>query len=413
MDTNTLHNPDRCMAHLRQVLSQGKKRIGLLIGAGAPMSIRIDADSQLADDGKPLIPNVEGLTRSAIDSLDQANQRVVGVLSAELGNAPNIEAILTRVRQLAEAIGDSKVHGLDGRRFSKLAENICEQIGKSVSAELPTGSNPYLDLVSWIVGTRREHPVEVFTPNYDLLVEEALERQRAPYFDGFVGSHLPFFDPASVLTDKLPSRWTLLWKLHGSLGWEKQGPNIVRTGERNATALIYPQHLKYEQVGRLPYSALFERLRSFLTTPDTLLICTGFSFSDAHVLAVLDEALASNAHTAIFAFQYKCLSEEQSATAMARRHPNMSVYAGDGAIISGVEGRWMPRQAPNEDWQQIRRAFWRDGDDAGEFLLGDFSKLARFLALTHAHQIEPLEATVQEPHAASGGDTHGSIDAES
>lgn len=403
------------MADMRQVLSQGKKRIGLLVGAGAPMSIRVNADNQITDDGLPLIPDVNGLTRSAIDALDDTDRAVVNAVKTELGPEPNIEAILTKVRQLAEAIGQSKVHSKDGPGFRELSNNICVQVGKRVDAHLPIEPNPYLDLVSWITGTRRDHPVEVFTSNYDMLVEEALERQRVPYFDGFVGSHVPFFDPASVLTDKLPARWTLLWKLHGSLGWKSVGSDIVRTGDREAAALIYPEHLKYSQIGRMPYAALFERLRSFLATPDTLLICTGFSFSDAHISAVLDEALASNAHTAIFAFQYECLSKEKLAIDIASCHPNMSVYGRDGAVISGVSGRWRPRQSSNENWQEIRRAFWEGEGETGEFLLGDFTKLARFLALIQARQIEPVEATAEgsQPEGKSNGQGEGYSDAES
>ena len=382
---DTLHNPDRCMADLRQVLSQGKKQIGLLIGAGAAASIRLSMDGQT----RPLIPTVEELTKSVVDALDPAERQAIEGVKRQLGDDPNIEAILTKVRQLAEAIGQSKVHDLDGQDFRSLAENICRQIGERVKAQLPDGHNSYVDLVRWIVGTRRDNPVQIFTPNYDLLIEEALERQRAPYFDGFVGSHHPFFDPASVLTDQLPARWTLLWKLHGSLGWEQQGTNVIRTGQRGATALIYPEHLKYEQVGRLPYSALFERLRAFLTTPDTLLLCTGFSFSDAHILAVLDEALTSNAHTAIFAFQFGTLENERLAVRAAAGQSNMSVYARDGAVISGVAGPWKLGEQLREDWQEIRNAFWRDSDgDVGQFELGDFSKLARFLALTHAHRLK-------------------------
>ena len=386
---DTLHNPDRCMADLRQVLSQGKKQIGILVGAGAAASIRLNIDGRT----QPLIPTVEDLTTSVVDALDPAERQAIDGVKRQLGDDPNIEAILTKVRQLAEAIGPSKVHDLDGQGFRSLAENICNQIGERVKAQLPDGHNPYVDLVRWIVGTRRDRPVQIFTPNYDLLIEEALERQRAPYFDGFVGSHRPFFDPASVLTDQLPARWTLLWKLHGSLGWEQQGTNVIRTGQRDATTLIYPEHLKYEQVGRLPYSALFERLRAFLTTPDTLLICTGFSFSDAHILAVLNEALTSNAHTAIFAFQFGRLEDERSAMEAAVGQPNMSVYARDGAVISGVAGQWKPGELLREDWQEIRDAFWLDSDgDAGQFELGDFSKLARFLALTHAHRLKSDES---------------------
>ena len=165
---------------------------------------------------------------------------------------------------------------------------------------------------------------------------------------------------------------------------------FIRTGSRTATQVIYPDHLKYEQVTRQPYSALFERLRSFLTSPDTLLLCSGFSFFDAHICAVLEEAMTANAHSAIFAFQYKTLEEEEAVASMARLRPNLSVFARNGAIISGIAGRWEPGQSPNEEWEAIRHTFWRtsSGNGNGEFLLGDFAKFARFLALTQVHKLE-------------------------
>ena len=52
----TIHNPDRFMIDLRQILSQGRKRIGILIGAGAPTAIQVDEDNRLVDCGAPLIP---------------------------------------------------------------------------------------------------------------------------------------------------------------------------------------------------------------------------------------------------------------------------------------------------------------------------------------------------------------------
>jgi hypothetical protein len=35
----TVHNPDRYIGDLRQILAQGRKRIGILIGAGGPASV--------------------------------------------------------------------------------------------------------------------------------------------------------------------------------------------------------------------------------------------------------------------------------------------------------------------------------------------------------------------------------------
>jgi SIR2-like domain len=381
MSNVTIHNPDRYMVDLRQILSQGRKRIGLLIGAGAPMSILVD--------GNPLIPDAANLTAAVVNSLNGDDANVIEILKTEIRGDPNIEAILTQVRRLAEAIGHAYVNNLDGTGYGDLAERLCKGIGARVSKPLPPGTTPYTELVSWIGGTHRDHPVEIFTPNYDLLMEEAFERVRLPFFDGFTGAHAPFFDPVSVSTDQLPSRWSRLWKLHGSLGWDVRDGAVVRTGNREATKLIYPDHLKYDLVTRLPYSALFNRLREFLTTPDSLLICSGFSFRDAHICSVLDEALAANSHTAIFAFQYGPLAQEPGATRLAVNHPNLSIYGRDGAVISGISGTWQPGQLPNEDWKEIRQTFWQNAskDAPGEFLLGDFAKLARFFAFAQAQQM--------------------------
>ena len=395
MQNTTIHNPDLYMADLRQILSQGRKRIGILIGAGAPTAICVDGENHIVEDGgHPLIPDVAGLTAAVESALSPEDRAVIETLKQELTGLINIETILTQVRKLAQAIGSASVHGLDATGYDAIAQRICGEIGKCVNVSLPQDPNPFSEVASWISGTRRAHSIEIFTPNYDLLIEEALERARTPYFDGFSGSYRPFFDAASVSTDVLPPRWTRLWKLHGSLGWSVTNDTVVRTGSREATELIYPDHLKYDQVTRQPYSALFERLRSFLTSPDTLLLCSGFSFLDAHICAVFDESMAANSHSAIFAFQYKTLSEEEAVTSMASSRPNLSVYARDGAIINGVSGRWEPGNPPNEEWEAIRQTFWNpvSGANNGEFMLGDFAKLSRFLALTQVLRLESLAA---------------------
>ena len=404
MHDTTIHNPDHYMAALRQILAQGRKRIGMLIGAGAPTAIRIDGDGHIVEGGgQPLVPDVAGLTTAVVGALSSDDKAIIEALKQELTGLINVETILTQVRKLAQAIGTAHVHGVDANGYDAIAQRICAEIGRRVNTILPAGSNPFSEIAAWISGTRRVHSIELFTPNYDLLIEEALERARTPYFDGFSGSYRPFFDAVSVSTDVLPSRWTRLWKLHGSLGWAISNDTVVKTGNREATSLIYPDHLKYDQITRQPYSALFERLRSFVSSPDTLLLCSGFSFLDSHICAVLDEAMAVNSHSAVLAFQYKTLSEEQAAAAMASFRPNLSVYARNGAIINGVAGRWEPGQPPSDEWEAIRQTFWQPGTETKEpeFLLGDFAKLSRFLALT---QVRRMEHTVSDTSGGINGD---------
>ena len=407
MPQTTIHNPDSFMVDLRRILSQGRKRIGLLIGAGAPVALKVNEEGKVDENGHPLIPDVERLTEAVMDHLEAKDRTVVDTLLPELGNKPNIEAILTRIRRLSEAIGSAKVHNLDSAGYEAMAMRICKNIGKIVAPSLPEEPNPFTELVSWIGGAHRDHPIEIFTPNYDLLLEEAFERARLPYFDGFTGAHRPFFDPISISEDVLPPRWSRLWKIHGSLGWEVSGETIIRTGSREATMLIYPDHLKYDHITRQPYSALFEHLRKFLTTPDSLLLCTGFSFFDAQITAVLDDALAANTHTAVLAFQYRSLGEETAAHKLALRRPNLSVYARDGAVIFGVPGTWQPGQSPTEDWGSVRSTFWRSkpAEFGGEFLLGDFAVFARFCALAQANTFKLEAETAGAMHADEEAET--------
>lgn len=406
----TFHNPDRFMSDLRQVLSQGRKRIGLLVGAGAPLAIKVNADNVLDSGGKPLIPGVEDLTRLATADLEETQREAIAAIRASLGSSANIESILSRVRLMQQALGTAKVFGLDSEGYKALGSAICERIGKAVAPQLPKAQNAYSELVAWISGTMRTHAVEVFTTNYDLLFEDAFERARNPYFDGFSGGSAPFFDPVSVASDDLPPRWARLWKMHGSIGWALEDGVVVRGKGRTATELVYPDHLKYDLTQKQPYSALFERLKSFLLTPDTLLLAVGFSFRDAHICAVLDESLAMNANSAVLAFQYQILENEGAAVQLASDRPNLSVYAADGAVIGGVPGKWQPGELP-KNWLNIRRSFWapRGTDKNDVFLLGDFVAFSRFCALAQSDDLlttSVAAAGTADPGAAAAAAIH-------
>ncbi len=390
------------MADLRAILSQGRKRIGLLVGAGAPVGIRVDSDHRLDPGGASLIPDVAGLTVAVVNALPARMRATIEGIRQDISSVSNIEAILSRVKLLERAVGNSTLNGLDKAGYRELGKAICNSIGDRVKARLPEEPTGYSELVSWIAGTARPHPVEIFTTNYDLLFEEAFERVRRPYFDGFTGGQLPFFDAVTVAGGDLPPRWTRLWKMHGSLGWALENGNVVRTGSRDATELIYPDHLKYDLIQRQPYSALFERLKQFLLQPDTLLLTTGFSFSDAHVCAVLDEALTMNSNATIFAFQFGKLVNEICALELALKHPNMSIYARDAAVVRGVPGPWKPGELPNRQWEEIRKSFWNTDPAGSGFTLGDFGTLARFCALSRSLEVRPADDTRTDATSAGG-----------
>jgi hypothetical protein len=396
-----VHNPDQYMADLRQIVAQGRKRLGLLVGAGAPAGV-------MSADGKaPLIPAVAQLTQMVTAALKGKYGKTLDAIQKDL-TAPNIESILSRIRSLAGVIGEAKVHDLDGKGFETLGNAICGEIGKIVNQDLPAGHSPFTDIINWIGGAERQHAVEIFTTNYDLLFEQALERAKVPFFDGFAGASEPFFDPSSVASNDLPARWVRVWKLHGSVGWTTNSRSeVIRYGREHSTHLVFPEHLKYDQTQKAPYAALFDRLRAFLMTPDTLLIATGFSFADAHVSARIDECLAANPSASVFAFQYGPLESQSYACDIASRRPNMSVFAPDRAMINGVVAAWEPGAPPSRDWGPIRAGYWGTIGESSQkqFLLGSFDRLARFFVSSRSTQsipLPPAEPIVEEEAEAEG-----------
>lgn len=379
-----VHNPDQYMASLRTIIAQGRKKIGFLIGAGAP------AGMARPDGTYPLIPAVAGLTSQVLTALEPKYALQITGLKAEL-EKDDIETILSRVRSLAKVIGQNKVHALDASGFDMFGQDICSEISKIVDARLPKPNSAYSDLVNWITGTSRDYPVEIFTTNYDLLLEEAFEAVGAPYYDGFTGGREPFFDPVSVSRNDLPSRWTRLWKLHGSLGWcAGEKGEVIRIGKSSSSHLVFPEHLKYDQTQKAPYTALLDRLKAFLSTDDTLLISIGFSFADSHISARIDEGLAGNASASVFAFMFKSLDDEISACDLGQKRSNFSIYAPDKAMMNGSISPWaVPTDLPNKDWGPIRSTYWGSStsDEQAKFLLGAVEPFSKFLAASRSTQI--------------------------
>lgn len=368
----TVHNPDQYMYDFRHILTNGRKKIGILIGAGAPVSINVSSDNSW----ESLIPDIAGLTKIVISNLS-VNQQVAYAAIAQSLGINNIELVLSRIRTFAEVLGTTTVHNLDGNGYAQFSVDICTQIKNIVSKTLPAGSNPYSDLVSWINGINRDYAVEVFTTNYDLLLEEAMERARTPYFDGFSGSKSAFFDPSTISNNNLPTRWIRLWKLHGSINWSRNSSGeVIRGAGIDDGTMVYPSHVKYDQTQSAPFSSLFERLKNFLLEPDSLLITSGFSFADAHITAKIDECLSANSSAAVIAFQYQNLCDEKYALTIAARRPNISVYCRDGAMINGIKAPWQLGEAPSRNWEVIRGEYWDDS----KFVIGDFLKFAKFLA---------------------------------
>jgi hypothetical protein len=380
------HDPLLQANVLRQCLAHDKRPLGVLLGAGCPMAIRVKRGGA----PEPLIPDIEGMTKrveaTLIASASRPQYELVLSHFRKDGLAdPNVEQILSHIRSLRQVAGKDSVRGLALTELDGLDEAVCNELAEACAPTLPDGPTPYHFLASWIGARERVAPVEIFTTNYDLLMEEALENNHVPYFDGFVGSHETFFDLQSIEEDKLPTRWGRLWKIHGSLNWYEDKKGAVRRGgsKGGLRRVIYPSHLKYDETRRMPYMAMIDRLRAFLRKDSAVLVSIGFSFNDHHLNELLVQGLQGGPTSMIFALLYGKLDAYSQIAKIAGNRSNINVMARDAGVIGMRRYDW-PQGRDAKSCDDSIAVEWLDnaakpGLKAAQFTLGDFGSFASFL----------------------------------
>jgi hypothetical protein len=399
---DNFQDPHRQVGYLQQCLASDKKPLGLFLGAGCPMAIRLGGDKN-----PPLIPDIAGMTKVVRDALGKIAEfapllKIVDDHFKKDGrNDANVEEILSHVRALRSVAGNDEVRGLSAANLDKLDEKVCELIHELADKSLPHTETPYHRIASWVEGVGREMPIEVFTTNYDLLMEQAFEDRRVPYFDGFAGARKPFFDVRAMEEDALPPRWARLWKLHGSINWyQTQTMGVLRgaVNEKGLKRVIHPSHLKYEESRRMPYLAMLDRLRAFFKKPASTLVLCGYSFRDEHINEIIVQGLQGMPTAIAFALLFDSIEKYSDAVKLARTRSNLSLLAMDGAVISCSVAKWAEKDADAVVSNVSNWITWKPLDPANiggkqtaSFMLGNFAAFGEFLHVLIGNARSPSE----------------------
>lgn len=375
------HDADRVEKDLFDGLSQDAKHTAVLLGAGCPAAISKNAHGA---PHIPLMPDIAGLTKNICAALhaDVALPAILAHFHDEGAPPPNIEAILTHVRAVSRVVGKAGFRGVATDSLLALERQICLEIANEVIAPLPRRGTAYHALARWAGTIRRSVPISLFTTNYDLLMEQALEEEDVAFFDGFVGAREPFLDTVAIEEEPLPPRWTRLWKLHGSINWRLTGNRTTRVPGPPAgpadVLLIHPSDRKYDESRRMPYLLMIDRLREFLRRPGALMITCGFSFGDQHLNEVVFQSLRSNPSAAVFGLLFGDLARYEPlalGSAAGNLPSNLMLLAADGAIIKRRREEWAPTDDPAGGAPKPRT-----------FPLGDFATFGLLLETIVARQ---------------------------
>lgn len=148
----------------------------------------------------------------------------------------------------------------------------------------------------------------IFTTNYDLFNERAMDRLGLPYANGFSGVVERRFNPATfryALAEQLDlsnRKWTAvdgfvyLCKLHGSVSWTEDDHGLfpIReelTGKQPGKVMIYPTPAKQNASLASPYADLFREFQLRIVREQSVLITIGYAFGDEHLNNIIYQAL--------------------------------------------------------------------------------------------------------------------------
>lgn len=377
------------------------KNIGFFFGAGTSCALGI--------------PNVEQLTSQIEGKLVGDFAKNFGLIKKDLETSitdrkPNIEDILNNIRRIRELTGESakQYEGVSGIAAKELDQEICTKIyeiilNKEISANLDNTKKFF----AWLNNLNRDFSKEVFTTNYDLIIEKSLEASYIPFFDGFVGSYEPFFWEESidkiVSKDDLTQNWIRLWKIHGSLSWfwkkddKTNSQKIVRIGkvenikDKKNELVIYPSKEKYDSSRKQPFVAYFDRLKNYLLSGELLFVFSGYSFSDQHINDVIFNCLRQNNRLSVIVFFFKD-EEVENLYKITSSYMNLNVFGPTKAIINGNLGEWKFSKDEFKNDSEKFDHYWDEKEN--KFKLGDFNSLVNFL-LTNSGKRETIESLIK------------------
>lgn len=312
------------------------EHLSLLAGAGLTHAVHVLAT------GKPAAGMNEVALTSYKDEIEKAAKEIAQKLGREKGNLEDQLRTANELLRGLEILGKSE----DAETLRTELTNVLEHFAKSILAseagiakasedERERALNLLITfLMSFASRTGTRDRLNIFTTNYDRLIEAGAELAGIHLLDRFVGNLMPIFRSSRLDLDmhynppgirgeprylEGVARFT---KLHGSVDWLQVGRDIRRIGlpfgaddvapylkapglnEASAHKLmIYPNASKDRETSDYPYVELFRDFASAVCRPNNTLVTYGYSFGDEHINRVIRDMLTvPSTHLVIIAY---------------------------------------------------------------------------------------------------------------
>jgi len=299
------------------------RNVAFLLGSGC---------SSFYHGGKQVgIPTMAPMAKAFLDQIGTAEQnhfitqherdQLMNNLGLDLGaseyagNLERLMEVLFSVQFVLKRSSSDNMKSL-GNTVANITQKITQHVLKCCTeGEFSNGdqsvANMYQVFYQKLIFRDRALPRPwIFSTNYDLFNEIAMDRRGIPYCNGFSGAIERRFNPAVFrysLAEQLDissSKWTAvdnfvyLCKLHGSVNWIEDGGTLFPIREMQETpsnvaarVLIYPTPIKQNASLGSPYADLFREFQRRIVREQSVLFALGYGFGDEHINNIIFQAL--------------------------------------------------------------------------------------------------------------------------
>ena len=300
--------------------SLNARNISFLLGAGCS-SYLVDGE----EIGVPTMPPLakEFTEMSGSDDTLFPTAEELEVLTEQFGiditaeeYANNLERLMEILFSLRFVLESSSLEKADSQliAINSMIKKVQTFLwNKCTNGQLAKANNPvmllYESFYRKLVLRDRSLPRPwVFTTNYDLFNEIAMDRVGLPYANGFSGVVERRFNPATfryALAEQLDltsRKWSAvdgfvyLGKLHGSINWIEDDRGLFPIREMTCSPnlgmmMIYPTPAKQKSALSSPYSDILREFQSQIVREQSVLFTVGYAFGDEHINNIIYQAL--------------------------------------------------------------------------------------------------------------------------
>lgn len=364
------------------------EHLSLLVGSGLTTAIQYEAIGR-ADNG---MGTPEPKTTYAKKITAAVNKSVENNSRGEANVEDYIRVINDLLRGLQILEQDEEYSSLKTELngiLSDFASNITQIENQIAIAEDKRRTDAFnklaMFLMSFASRTGTRDRLNIFTTNYDRLIEVGAELAGLHLLDRFVGTLSPIFRSSRLDLDmhynppgirgepRYLEGVTRFTKLHGSIDWVDSKGDIRKIGlpfgatdlkpylsapGRSADAtniMIYPNASKDRETAEYPYVELFRDLAAALCRPNSTLVTYGYSFGDEHINRIIRDMLTiPSTHLVVIAFDDKYERIINNYKEMGRTTQVSLLIGAEVAGIDPLTSYFLPK--PSIDRNTIRMA---------------------------------------------------------